>query len=208
MNVRAAPFVGVLRGFGSKALALAGHGRYKGRMNNSVPTVWAGFSLIELMITLVIAGILLGVGLPSMRAFILDGRISAAASDLSLALALARTEAIKRGKSVTVLANAGGTSSNEWGVGWVVFADDDSDGALDSGEETLRDFQAVPSTVTVDSTDNVSLIRYRSSGRTSTGALHTFNICDTRTGSEASRRHRQITVSVTGQIATTAYTCP
>jgi type IV fimbrial biogenesis protein FimT len=172
-----------------------------------MPARPGGFTLVELMITLAIAGILLAIGIPSMRGFVLDGRISSAASDLSLALSLARTEAVKRGKSVTVLANGGGGASNEWGPGWVVFVDDDSDGVQDAGEESLRDFQAMPAAITVDSADDVTLIRYRSSGRTSDGALHTFNICDDRTGSEASGRHRQVTVSVTGQIATIKHAC-
>jgi len=76
----------------------------------------AGFTLIELMVTLTIAAIMLGVGIPSFRSFIASQRVKAAAYDLTTALMIARSEAVKRNASVTVAPD----TANTWTAGWTV----------------------------------------------------------------------------------------
>ena len=60
-----------------------------------------GFTLYELLITVLVAGILLGVGVPNMMEFQRNGRITAAANDIITAIVTARTEAIKRQVATT-----------------------------------------------------------------------------------------------------------
>jgi prepilin-type N-terminal cleavage/methylation domain-containing protein len=59
-----------------------------------------GFTLVELMIGLALVAILLGIGLPTFRSFILNQQVRAAATDLRIALTLTRSEAIKRNSRV------------------------------------------------------------------------------------------------------------
>jgi len=74
-----------------------------------------GFSLVELMIGLVLVAILMGIGMPMFRSFILEQRLRATSSDLRVALTTARSEAVKRNSSVELQPNAG-----VWGDGWTI----------------------------------------------------------------------------------------
>lgn len=65
----------------------------------------AGFSLIELLITIVIAAILAAVATPSFKEFIANQRIKTAAYDIMALLTLARSEAIKRDANVSLNAD-------------------------------------------------------------------------------------------------------
>lgn len=68
-------------------------------------TTNAGFTLWELLVTLTIASILIGFGLPSFRDFQRDNAIAAASNSLVTAMLAGRTEAIKRQVPVTVCAS-------------------------------------------------------------------------------------------------------
>jgi type IV fimbrial biogenesis protein FimT len=61
-----------------------------------------GFTLWELLISLLVAGILLGVGVPNVMEFQRNGRMTAAANDIVTAVLMARTEAVKRQAFVTL----------------------------------------------------------------------------------------------------------
>ncbi|MGL4565611.1 MAG: GspH/FimT family pseudopilin, partial [Halioglobus sp.] len=77
-----------------------------------------GFSLIELMIGVLLVAILLGIGVPSFRSMIEDQRLRAATTDLRLALNLARSEAVKRNR--TVVLNPAIPGTDGWGEGWTI----------------------------------------------------------------------------------------
>ena len=97
--------------------------------NRKQPADQAGFSVLELMVVLFVAGILMTVGLPAFTGFVANNRMSTAANDLATTLHLARSEAIKRRASVAVC------PSDEWDQaapnctntgfenGWIVFID-------------------------------------------------------------------------------------
>lgn len=61
-----------------------------------------GFTLIEMMVTIAIIGILAAIGMPSYNNMISSIRISARINTLSDTLNFARTEAMKRGLTVSV----------------------------------------------------------------------------------------------------------
>lgn len=78
----------------------------------------AGFTLIELMVTLAIAVILASIAAPSFQNMLASQRVRAATSDLITHLMLARSEAIKQNRSITLLSNAG---EEAWQGGWRIF---------------------------------------------------------------------------------------
>ena len=84
-----------------------------------------GFTLIELMVTLAVLGVLLAVGVPSFADLIRNNRSQAAANELVSALNAARVEAVKRGKRVSLCPSVNGTSCSgtAWQSGWIVFVD-------------------------------------------------------------------------------------
>jgi type IV fimbrial biogenesis protein FimT len=61
-----------------------------------------GFTLWELLMTLLVAGILLGIGVPNVMEFQRNGLMTAAANELVTAVLVARTEAVKRQSPVTL----------------------------------------------------------------------------------------------------------
>jgi prepilin-type N-terminal cleavage/methylation domain-containing protein len=72
----------------------------------------AGFTLLELMITVFVAGILLAFGVPSFIEFQRNNAIAAAANDLVSATLAARAEAVKLQVPVTLCASANPTAAN------------------------------------------------------------------------------------------------
>ena len=61
-----------------------------------------GFTLLELLIVISIAGILLSISIPSYRDLVNQKRVEAAANSFKSAVALARSESRKRGKNVNI----------------------------------------------------------------------------------------------------------
>lgn len=96
-----------------------------------------GFTLLELMLVLVIAGILVGVGVPAMGNFFRNARMSAAANDLLAAMYVARTEAIKRRTPVTLCTSVNpndadpACAASDTLAGWFVFVDNNNNGQWD-----------------------------------------------------------------------------
>ena len=86
-----------------------------------------GFTLIELVVTLVIASVLAGVAMPVMSTMLVSNRIRTSGTDLMSALLLARSEAIKRNGQVSVQPALTG----DWSKGWIVEA-------VGSGEQYER----------------------------------------------------------------------
>lgn len=97
-----------------------------------------GFTLIELMTTLAILAILVGIGVPSMRSFLVEQSLTGELSRLTSALAFARAEAVSKSQQVVVCASADGlacSNATNWATGWIVFRDVNSDGAATLGTQ-------------------------------------------------------------------------
>ena len=100
-----------------------------------------GFTLMELMITVAIMAIVLAVGIPGFQALLRENRLAAQTNAFLTALNLARSEAIKRGRRVTLCKSAdGATCATDGGYqqGWIVFVDPNDNAVVDGGEAILR----------------------------------------------------------------------
>ncbi len=128
-----------------------------------------GLTLIELLVTLAVLVILLTVAVPGMRNFIKNNRLTAAANGLATTMALARSEAVRRGRPVTVCASAGGTACDgaAWADGWIVFVDQGTPGTVDGSDEIVRVFGDAGDGVTID-LGGMSYVRFLATGELDT----------------------------------------
>ena len=103
-----------------------------------------GFTLYELMITVTVVAIVLAFGIPNLRQFTLNSRMTSAANDLHATFMMARTEAAHGKSNVVICASADPMGAAQcdgtWDQGYIAFIDDDDDADLarDAGEAVLR----------------------------------------------------------------------
>lgn len=166
-----------------------------------------GFTLVELMVTLVVAAILLTVAAPSFIDMIRANRLATQTNLFTTALNLARSEAIKRNKRVVVCKASGSAcdTSVNWENGFVVFEDLNSDGDIDAGEETIRVFEGLANGFTLRVGGNLTnWVGYIPSGRSvASGGLanDTFRLCASDAATTAdTNRSRSIALNATGRI--------
>lgn len=83
--------------------------------------------MVELMTTMTIMAVLLSMAIPSFNNAIRDNRILAAGNSLVAAVAQTRSEAVKRGRMVSMCPSTDGLSCNggaNWAGGWIVYVED------------------------------------------------------------------------------------
>lgn len=161
------------------------------------PVRAAGFTFVELMITLALLALLVDMAAPSFANLIDDRRQTALYNRLASDLRLARLEAIKRGGDVSVCARAGATScGDDWSAGWLVFteksaAEGGNGGVLDADERLVASRPAATdisivatATVRPAGAESRSFIRFDGRGRADWSA-GTFVLCDARGEGEA-----------------------
>jgi len=100
-----------------------------------------GLTVIELIVTISIAGILLAAGLPSFQSFSSQQQMKAAVASLQNDLMMGRSEAVHLNTRVVSCPGnpaQGCTGANEWSAGWIVFADGNADGQRQQTEKIVR----------------------------------------------------------------------
>jgi type IV fimbrial biogenesis protein FimT len=84
----------------------------------------AGFTIIELMITVAVASVLLGLAVPSFNQMIVGSRLTAQSNEMVAAINLARSEAIKRNANVTLCRSGIGSTTCAGAAGiwqnWII----------------------------------------------------------------------------------------
>lgn len=143
----------------------------------------SGFTLIELVVTLVVAAILLTVGIPSFEDFIKSNNIRANANTLLTDLHLTRSEAIKRNSPVRICKSAdlaSCTTTGGWEQGWIVFTDRNKDKTVDDDEPIIRSNGPAKGYITIRGNSNVKdNILFENSG-VSSSTFGSIIICDDR----------------------------
>ena len=102
---------------------------------------WRGFTILELMITLVVLGILTALADPSFSKMIARNNLSAASNDLVVALLTARSEAVKRERYVTLCPSSNGNDciadDTQREEGYIGFVDSNRDKERNVGEQEI-----------------------------------------------------------------------
>lgn len=120
-----------------------------------------GLTIIEALVAVAVFGILLSVAAPSFSQLLHAQQLDSATQIMRRSLAMARHEAIKRGKPLTLAVREG-----EWSNGWFLFQDGNDNGRYDPDDLLLRAFPPVPSSTRLTGNTHVSsYIRYTPNGR-------------------------------------------
>lgn len=110
----------------------------------------AGFTVIELLITVTILGIILAVGLPNLRDFLVRNQVAAIATEFTNDVSRTRTEAISRNSCVSMCTSnntqnalTGGTptcttTDSNWQAGWIIFANPTCSASITAPNSTDR----------------------------------------------------------------------
>ena len=148
----------------------------------------SGFTIIELMIVITVIGVMAAFAGPSFTTMIDNNRITTQTNQFILAVQIARSEAVKRGRSVSLTA----TDGSDWGQGWDV---------KDENDVVIQTFDAVPSGLTIVSAGIKTSFSFGSDGDVNT--TDTLTVC--KTGLDG----RNIIITSTGRtrLKTTGVSC-
>jgi len=150
-----------------------------------------GFTLYELLITMLVIGIVLSVGIPSFSDFTRNSRITSTANDMHSSFQLARSEAARSKAPITICSSADplgaalcdGASFDD---GWIIFTDLNGDiQRAGAGETVLRAHPPVDTTINISTNANADYFGFAATGlgRGDVGgqpALQTVVMCDDR----------------------------
>lgn len=99
-----------------------------------------GFTLVELMVTLVLAGILILLAIPGFTSQWRGWQRDSATRTFTAHVQLARSAAIKTSRRVVMCSSSNGSAcanSHDWSAGWIVFVDSNADNVANSSETVL-----------------------------------------------------------------------
>lgn len=162
----------------------------------------AGFTLLELMVTVSIMAILLTIALPSFQGSLRSNRLATTSNELLASLSLARSEGIKSTRGGGVCASADGAVCGvDWNLGWMVWTEKDGDGVYDNDETVVRYSQGKPQ---LQLTGSAATISFDGRGRIIGGAAASIDVVPEGVTTPA----RCVEISITGQTRVEQEACP
>jgi type IV fimbrial biogenesis protein FimT len=141
-----------------------------------------GFTLLELLITVAVGAIVLGLGVPMMGSLLAANRVAGQVNALRGALALTRSEAIRRNTQVVLCKSADGKHCGRkqaWSRGWMVYVDRNENHTREEKEPVVLVHGALSKghTLNYRGFGSHNYIVYRPTGYTQMNG--TFEICAT-----------------------------
>lgn len=154
-----------------------------------------GFTIIELLVTLVVFSILLSIALPAFANLIDRQRLDGAVDALSRSLNYTRMEAVRRNRAVTISPFPGG-----WHQGWRVYLDRNLNGMYDDDETLIRE-ETPPVVSAIKANASIAqYVQYNPQGETIllNGGFQagTFTLCSSKAGAEG----RKIIINRVGRV--------
>ncbi|HJR72154.1 MAG TPA: GspH/FimT family pseudopilin [Luteimonas sp.] len=142
----------------------------------------AGFTLVELVVTLAVVAIIVSMAVPSFTGLMNSNRLTSQSNEIIAALQSARMDAIRRNAPAYFCSsnnNATCTNTSPW-TGWIVYTDIDRDNTVDAGE--LLRTGTVRGTVSVVTSSAIknNRVAFRPDGLAREGGVllsGTFRIC-------------------------------
>lgn len=165
------------------------------RMNLSAPARRGGFTIVEVMTVVAIAGVMMMIALPAMRDMITTQRVKSTSYDINADLTYARAEAIGRGVDV-VVASAG--ASTNWQGGWTI--------TETGGNTVLRKSDARGSDIAV--TASSATVTFERTGRATAGSTVQFSIVPSTTSSLGDHQKRCLRLDPSGRVRIALGACP
>ena len=156
-----------------------------------------GFTLVELMVVVAIAGMAMAFAIPAMGTFIKNERLVTQINTLVGHLAYARSEAVTRRQQVILCASSNMTScqGTNWADGWILFIDADNGSDFDTGEQILRAKAPLEGIGTSLVSSAGSMVIYDNRGF-SPNANGVFSLCDDRGAAHV----KSISITNTGRV--------
>ena len=166
-----------------------------------------GFTVIELLITVLLIAVLMAVAAPSLRDLIKNARMTGLANTLMTDLAVTRSEAVKRGARTAICPSDRATqctappytncqcTNTAWNLGYLILQDTDGDGEIDAATDFVKYVPAIdgvnepqPNTINVAGAGAppaggaAPYVSFLASGVTTQGGAGTvtFSLCDSR----------------------------
>jgi len=148
----------------------------------------AGFTLVELMVTVAIVAILMAIGAPQLQSFLQKQRVAADVNSLTAAVQLARSEALKRNGRVSMCALdptsftpataatattaataatgavCAASTSNDWSRGWLIYIDYSNGSGFNSATDTVIKVERNTRSAVVTGTGLNGLLSFQSNG--------------------------------------------
>ena len=179
-------------------------------LKKAVSQTWrraSGFTMIEMLITIAVAAILMGIAIPSFRYITNANRIASEINGLVGDLQLARAQAIKEGRTVTVCQSSDSatcTNSTSWASGWIVFSDPANVGVYDAGEVYIRKQKPFSGSDTLTSSNGVWAITFNREGY-AVGMPNNGTLMSLHDSSNTSAWTRCLLINLSGQMTSQMY---
>ncbi len=174
----------------------------------------SGFSMVELLVTLSVAAILLAIATPSLGAFFRTNRLAATTNDVVLSLQLARAEAARRGRDVSLCRSSDGSTcatGSAWAGGWIVFQDANTAGSpapTGAGSALIRVFPPLDEGLTL--TAPAAFVRFRPDGSmdwTGVASSVTERAFELRVSGCSGNQQRRISIGRLGRVRSAPEVC-